>query len=40
MGKEKELMDTEKKKQKGIFDYIFQFAGDYRSSYIKVWSLP
>ena len=28
-------MDTEKKKQKGIFDYIFQFAGDYRSSYIK-----
>lgn len=28
-------MDTEKKKQKGIFDYIFQFAGDYKSSYIK-----
>ena len=28
-------MDAEKKKQKGIMDYIFQFAGEYKSSYIK-----
>lgn len=28
-------MNAEKKKQKGILDYIFQFAGEYRSEYIK-----
>lgn len=34
-GKEKVSMDTERKKQKGIFNYIFQFAGDYKNTYIK-----
>lgn len=28
-------MDVEKKKQKGILDYIFQFAGEYKGAYIK-----
>ena len=28
-------MDAEKKKQKGILDYIFQFAGEYKSAYVK-----
>ena len=28
-------MDLEKKKQKGILDYIFQFAGEYKGAYIK-----
>lgn len=28
-------MDAETKKQKGILDYIFQFAGEYKGSYIK-----
>lgn len=28
-------MDAEKKKQKGILDYIFQFAGEYKSAYMK-----
>jgi ATP-binding cassette subfamily B protein len=29
------IMDVEKKKQKGILDYIFQFAGEYKGAYIK-----
>ena len=29
------IMDLEKKKQKGILDYIFQFAGEYKGAYIK-----
>lgn len=28
-------MDAKTKKQKGILDYIFQFAGEYKGSYIK-----
>ena len=28
-------MDVEMKKQKGILDYIFQFAGEYKGAYIK-----
>ena len=28
-------MNVEKKKQKGILDYIFQFADEYKSAYIK-----
>ena len=28
-------MDAETKKQKGILDYIFRFAGEYKGSYIK-----
>ena len=28
-------MVAEKKKQKGILDYIFQFAGEYKGAYIK-----
>lgn len=28
-------MDVEKKKQKGILDYIFRFAGEYKGAYIK-----
>lgn len=28
-------MNVEKEKQKGILDYIFQFAGEYKGSYIK-----
>lgn len=28
-------MDVEKKKQKGILDYILQFAGEYKGAYIK-----
>ena len=28
-------MDVKKKKQKGILDYIFQFAGEYKGAYIK-----
>lgn len=28
-------MNAEKKKQKGIFDYIFQFAGEYKGAYLK-----
>ena len=28
-------MDVEKKKQKGILDYIFHFAGEYKGAYIK-----
>ena len=28
-------MDAETKKQKGILDYIFWFAGEYKGAYIK-----
>jgi len=29
------VMDAETKKQKGILDYIFRFAGEYKGAYIK-----
>jgi len=29
------IMDAETKKQKGILDYIFRFAGEYKGAYIK-----
>ena len=29
------MLFRSKKKQKGIFDYIFQFAGEYKGAYLK-----